>query len=611
MSHLYITDLDGTLLDDATAVSPESAAIISDLSARGALITVATARTPATVEKLLCDTHIRIPAIVMTGASMWDRQKRRYVNPRLISPAKAAVAIDVFIRNGLQPFVYTIRGELLEVFHHGPLTPEEQTFVDLRKDLELKKFYLDSTERRVRDADNVILIFGMGHEPQLGEIARQLEAEGEYSVSFYEDNASPQYYIEVFAEGVSKASAVSRLAADVGADNITVYGDNLNDLSMMAVADDSVAVSNAKPEVLAQASRSIGSNNSDAVAKDMKEQFEKTAPAVSVLIITYNQRDTISRAIDSVIEQETDYPYEILIGDDGSTDGTRQICEEYAARYPNLIRLMPDAPNKGMLRNYFDTLDAARGRYIADCAGDDCWCDPHKIDVMTRILERNPDVTAVFSDARLVYESDPSRTVTTDTNPSVARWRNGRFKGHDILAATLNHTNALPYILSTGIYRRVSVEKIIRSEPLMVCNPEFGIEDIPVIAAAASEGDIVHIPVVTLDYYQSDETVSTSHNIEKMIRFYCRSLHCSHALGEFYGVGEERLADVHRTKSEFLVSCAFNSGSEEMHRLVVNTLKEWQLPLTLKTRLHLGLMRNRTLWNLTRKLKKKFILRNG
>ncbi|MDE7136270.1 MAG: HAD-IIB family hydrolase, partial [Muribaculaceae bacterium] len=423
MSHLYITDLDGTLLNDSTEVSPESAAIISDLSARGALITVATARTPATVEKLLCDTDIRIPAIVMTGASMWDRQKRRYVNPRLISPDKASSAIEVFIRNGLQPFVYTISGELLEVFHHGPLTPEEQTFVDLRKDLDLKKFYLDSTERRVREAENVILIFGMGNEPQLGEIARKLEDEGGYSISFYEDNASPQYYIEVFAEGVSKASAVTSLASRVGADGITVYGDNLNDLSMMAVADDSVAVSNAKPEVLAQASRSIGSNNSDAVAKDMKEQFEKTAPVVSVLIITYNQHDTISRAIDSVLEQETDYPYEILIGDDGSTDGTRRICEEYASRYPNLIRLMPEAPNKGMLRNYFDTLAAARGKYIADCAGDDCWCDPRKIDMMTEILEKNPDVTAVFSDARLVYESDPSRNVTTDSNPSVARWR--------------------------------------------------------------------------------------------------------------------------------------------------------------------------------------------
>ncbi len=610
MPHLYITDLDGTLLDDSSSVSRESATIISELSARGAMISIATARTPATVEKLLRYTDIRIPAIVMTGASMWDRQKRRYVNPRLIPSANAAKAIDVFIRNGLQPFVYTISGELLEVFHHGPLTPEEQTFVDLRKDLELKKFYLDSSERRVRDAENVILIFGMGHEAQLGEIARQLEAAGDYSISFYEDNASPQFYIEVFAEGVSKAAAVTRLAGDIGADGITVYGDNLNDLSMMEVADDSVAVSNAKPEVLARASRCIGPNSSDAVAKDIKAHFEKTAPLVSVLIITYNQRDTIRRAIDSVIGQETDYSYEILIGDDGSTDGTRQICEEYASRYPGLVRLMPEAPNKGMLRNYFDTLASANGKYIADCAGDDCWCDTHKINVMTGILERNPDVTAVFSDARLVYDSDPSRTMTTDTNPATSRWRDGRFRGHDILEATLNHTNALPYILSTGIYRRAAIEKIMRIDPLMVCNPEFGIEDVPVIAAAASEGDIIHIPSVTLDYYQRDESVSMSRNLEKLIRFYCRSLHCSHVLADFYGIAEKRLTDVHRSKSDFLVSASFNSGSKEMRQLVTNSLKEWQLSLSPKARLHLWLMRSRTVWNLARKLKKKIILRN-
>ncbi len=141
--------------------------------------------------------------------------------------------------------------------------------MDARLGPALKKFHLNYPGEKIRDVDNVVLIFGMGSRDLLESIATRLTAQGEYSVSFYEDNASTQYYIEVFARGVSKAAAVARLAEIAGANGITVYGDNLNDISMMQVATDSVAVANAKPEVLAAASRSIGRNNDDAVALDI------------------------------------------------------------------------------------------------------------------------------------------------------------------------------------------------------------------------------------------------------------------------------------------------------------------------------------------------------
>lgn len=86
---LYITDLDGTLLGPDSRVSGESARIITDLSRRGALITVATARTPATVEPLLHDTLTTIPAIVLTGASMWDRSRRVYLDPMTLAAGSA------------------------------------------------------------------------------------------------------------------------------------------------------------------------------------------------------------------------------------------------------------------------------------------------------------------------------------------------------------------------------------------------------------------------------------------------------------------------------------------------------------------------------------------
>ena len=81
---MYVTDMDGTLLAPDSRVSSESAQLITELSKQGALITVATARTPATVEPLLEDTYTSLPAIVMTGASLWDRRSKTYLRPRYI-----------------------------------------------------------------------------------------------------------------------------------------------------------------------------------------------------------------------------------------------------------------------------------------------------------------------------------------------------------------------------------------------------------------------------------------------------------------------------------------------------------------------------------------------
>ena len=81
MKTLYVSDMDGTLLGTDSRVSCETAEIVSGLSRCGTAITVATARTPATVDVLLEDTYTSIPAIVMTGAALWDRERRRYLRP--------------------------------------------------------------------------------------------------------------------------------------------------------------------------------------------------------------------------------------------------------------------------------------------------------------------------------------------------------------------------------------------------------------------------------------------------------------------------------------------------------------------------------------------------
>lgn len=273
MKQLFITDMDGTLLDDQSKVSPRSARIISDLSRQGALITVATARTPATVQPLLEGMYTSLPAIVMTGAAMWDRNNRSYANTRPFDDGTDRQLIELLHSYGISPFVYMFfdGDPLLHVYRHSPLSPEDMTFMDQRRASGLKEFHIDQP---IPDGGHTMLLFAMGQKDKIFAAADNIRALGICSVSAFTDIFSNNTGIlELFAPDVSKAAAVMSLKAQTGAEHLVVYGDNLNDLPMMAVADESVAVANALPEVKAAATRVIGPNTDDAVALDILSRY--------------------------------------------------------------------------------------------------------------------------------------------------------------------------------------------------------------------------------------------------------------------------------------------------------------------------------------------------
>lgn len=271
MRQLFVSDMDGTLLGPDSKVSAESARIITGLSRRGIPVTVATARTPATVAELLADTETIVPAIVMTGAALWDRTTGRYLQPELLDVALLPTVLGIFAEEGVDPFVYVLDDEdFLNVYHGPEMNACERKFYEDRRMLSRKRFVLTDASRVLIPRPGTILIFGMGDACRIEAAAERLRAVSGLSVSCYRDIFNHDIAnIEVFGAGVSKANAIRRLAAQIGAERVTVYGDNLNDLPMFEVADEAVAVANAMPEVLAKADRVIGSNAESAVAKDM------------------------------------------------------------------------------------------------------------------------------------------------------------------------------------------------------------------------------------------------------------------------------------------------------------------------------------------------------
>jgi glycosyltransferase involved in cell wall biosynthesis len=127
-------------------------------------------------------------------------------------------------------------------------------------------------------------------------------------------------------------------------------------------------------------------------------------PVVSVAMITYNHEPYIRQALDGVLMQEVRFSYELVIGEDKSTDRTREIVLEYQRRHPDKIRLRLARENiysKGV-NPYFSVLAACRGQYIAFLEGDDYWTDPRKLQKQVNFLEANAEYVMCFHNAEVV-----------------------------------------------------------------------------------------------------------------------------------------------------------------------------------------------------------------
>lgn len=131
--------------------------------------------------------------------------------------------------------------------------------------------------------------------------------------------------------------------------------------------------------------------------------------SVSVCMITYNHEKYIIDAIEGVLMQKTGFLIQLVIGEDYSTDNTRVICEEYAQRYPDKIKLLPSDRNYGVMHNFLRTINECSGKYIALCEGDDYWTDPYKLQKQIDVLDVNPQYSMCFHNAYMIWEGKKKR----------------------------------------------------------------------------------------------------------------------------------------------------------------------------------------------------------
>lgn len=271
---LFVTDLDGTLLGADSLISPASVDMLNEAIGLGALFSIATARTPSTLEFIMRDVHAPLPYIVMTGSAMWNPETRRYSDVIHIAPETAQEVMNTFRRHSLPTFIYALKDEVIDVYHYGPLSDTEIQFLAGRDDPRFKSFHIppEGTSILPDPLDDIVLFYAMQPSTHTEATWFDIREIPGCNPLYYHDIYGPDMGIlEVFSSKASKANAIHTLRQKTGADRVIAFGDNINDLPMMREADLAVAVENALPEVKEAADIVIGANTTDAVARFILE----------------------------------------------------------------------------------------------------------------------------------------------------------------------------------------------------------------------------------------------------------------------------------------------------------------------------------------------------
>lgn len=271
---LYISDLDGTLLDGNSVVSTHSTHTLNELLQKGMRFTVATARTPATVIPLLQELDLDLPAVLMNGAVLYDIRRRRYIRANGFTDDSALQYIRVLEQRDLVPFVYRIDDNKLRVFHK-PLENDMQREFKLQRENTLYKDFvlIDDYHTPLLDRPPLFILV-IDRFDRLETAAAEINRSGKCSLFCYRDIVDPRYgNLEIYPLGVSKASTAQQIVDHLNPWEVVAFGDNLNDLPLFGLADRRYAPENAMDEVKRQATAIIPDNNHDGVARFLYHDY--------------------------------------------------------------------------------------------------------------------------------------------------------------------------------------------------------------------------------------------------------------------------------------------------------------------------------------------------
>ncbi len=272
---LYVTDLDGTLLNKNDRINPKSIEIINSLVEKGMAFTYATARSLVSASVVTQGLSTNIPVIAYNGAFIFQPATGEILFREHFSREEMTYASDLIRTYEISPLVYAfIDG--VEKVSWNPARENDgvQRYLSLRKG-----------DRRLRPVENNAQLYEgeifyftcIGTKEELMPLYEAISKNKQYRCTIQQELYRPEYFCEIMPAGATKANAIRKLKEMRGCDKVISFGDAINDLPMFEISDACYAVENAVEELKAAADGVIGSNENDGVAKWLLEHFSSEA----------------------------------------------------------------------------------------------------------------------------------------------------------------------------------------------------------------------------------------------------------------------------------------------------------------------------------------------
>lgn len=230
-------------------------------------------------------------------------------------------------------------------------------------------------------------------------------------------------------------------------------------------------------------------------------------PVCSIIVTTYNQATTIAQTLNSILTQKCNFSFEIIIGDDCSTDNTQNICTDYKARFPKIINLVVHNENIGVGANFALCIKEAHGKYVGICAADDFWHNPNKLQLQVDYMEAHPEHGLLYTDynklniknGKIIYDFIKKSKL----NP---------YEGSGLIKRFFH--GQVPALTLTVMFRKSLFEKFVPAEDYI--KYRFPIEDWNTWLILSKYSEIGYLPISTATYRYGHESLSNILNYERV-----------------------------------------------------------------------------------------------
>lgn len=302
-------------------------------------------------------------------------------------------------------------------------------------------------------------------------------------------------------------------------------------------------------------------------------------PLISVMILTYNQAKYVRQSVEGALLQECSYPFEIVICDDCSTDNTREVCIELQKKYPEKIRLIFNENNKGPIDNYIDTMRKCKGKYIADCAGDDYWIDSTKLQKQVDILERREDVILVYTN----WKDLISRTgeILGDSKSGKGNFKKELLTKDD-LPVYLNQKGYSIVNINTSCFRKDDTLDIVDRYNYFFDKEKYPCEDFQLLFLMLSEGSFYYIDEEMGVYRNNENSVSRSQDFSKYFLHQYRKTTLRMELSRDFNININQYLSI---QSHLLMSLALKAKNSHYARMTKDLIDAFGYSWSRKTQL--------------------------